>query len=241
VVDAIAAARAVLSGEPATRPSPDGTERAASRSVRPADPQADRYLCGVPDPSRGRQAWTTSPALRGANSPRASKLFRTSSTGVVIRLARITTATPPEPVACKGVGPDTASTLLVAAGDNRTGSRSSGRSLCGRSPVPVNSGQTQIRYWLSSGRDRQANGTMAHRDRPPWHRPRTSDYIGARVEDGKTRPRRTSPPGPSRRARAPSGRAHDASLPPRRRRSGTRRMRRRRAPHDARVDQMPNT
>ena len=109
---------------------------------------------------------------------------------VVIRLARITTATAPELVACKGVGPDTASTLLVAAGDNahRLSSERAFASLCGSSPVPVNSGQTQNRYRLNRVGDRQANAAL-------WRiaivrmgtDPRTSDYIARRVKEGKTK------------------------------------------------------
>ena len=55
-------------------------------------------------------------------------------------------------------------------------------------PVPVNSGQTQNRYRLNRGGDRQANAAL-------WRiaivrmgaDPRTSDYIARRVKDGKTK------------------------------------------------------
>jgi transposase len=54
--------------------------------------------------------------------------------------------------------------------------------------VPVNSGQTQNRYRLNRGGDRQANAAL-------WRiaivrmstDPRTSDYIARRVKDGKTK------------------------------------------------------
>jgi len=61
----------------------------------------------------------------------------------VARLRRITTALAPDLVAKRGVGPDTASTLLLTAGDNpnRLHHERAFASLVGSSPVPANSGQ----------------------------------------------------------------------------------------------------
>jgi len=66
-------------------------------------------------------------------------------TQVRLRLARITEHTAPDLVALKGVGPDVASALLLAAGDNpqRLSSERSFASLCGTSPVQASSGKTK--------------------------------------------------------------------------------------------------
>ncbi len=48
---------------------------------------------------------------------------------VALRLRRITLAVAPELVALPGVGPDTASTLLITVGDNPSGSSANARSL----------------------------------------------------------------------------------------------------------------
>ena len=60
-----------------------------------------------------------------------------------------------------GVGPDTASDLLVAAGSNpdRLHSEAAFASLCGVSPVPASSGKTN-RHRLNRGGDRQANAAL---------------------------------------------------------------------------------
>ena len=64
----------------------------------------------------------------------------------------------PALLAAKGVCPDTASVLLVAAGDNpgRMKSERSFAALCGASPVQASSGQT-LRHRLNRGGNRQAN------------------------------------------------------------------------------------
>jgi transposase len=60
-----------------------------------------------------------------------------------------------------GVGPDTASALLVAAGDNpqRLHSDAAFAALCGASPVEASSGKT-VRHRLNRGGDRQANNAL---------------------------------------------------------------------------------
>jgi len=106
-----------------------------------------------------------------------------------MRLARITARTAPHLIALKGVGPDVASALLLAAGDNpqRLSSERSFASLCGTSPVQASSGKTQ-RHRLNRGGDRHANAalwriTMVRlaSDR------RTKDYLTKRVADGKSK------------------------------------------------------
>ena len=68
-----------------------------------------------------------------------------------------------------GVGPDTASVLLVAAGDNpgRMKSEKSFAALCGASPVQASSGQI-VRHRLNQGGKQRA---VADRDHPDANRP----------------------------------------------------------------------
>ena len=108
----------------------------------------------------------------------------------VVRLRRITTELAPELVAMRGVGPDTASTLLLTAGDNpdRLRSERSFASLTGSCPVPATSGLIQKRYRLNRGGDRQANAAL-------WRiamvrlssDPTTREYLARRQTEGKTK------------------------------------------------------
>jgi transposase len=81
---------------------------------------------------------------------------------VTTRMRRITTALAPALVAKTGVGPDTAITLLITAGDNpeRLDHEKSFAALIGAAPIPVNSGQTQGRVRLNRGGDRDANSAL---------------------------------------------------------------------------------
>jgi transposase len=109
---------------------------------------------------------------------------------ITSRLRRITTATAPALVARHGIGPDTASTLLITAGDNpeRLGNERSFAALLGSSPIPVNSGQKQGRYRLNRGGDRDGNSAL-------WRiaivrmatDPDTRAYVERRMQDGKTK------------------------------------------------------
>lgn len=88
-----------------------------------------------------------------------------------------------------GVGPDSAATLLAAAGDNpgRLHSEAAYAALCGVSPVEASSGKTQ-RKRLNRGGDRQANAAL-HRiviSRIRWD-DRTRSYLDKRMSEGKTR------------------------------------------------------
>ena len=106
-----------------------------------------------------------------------------------LRLKRITEQVAPALTTLKGVGPDVASTLLLAAGDNpeRLANERSFASLCGVSPVQASSGKTH-RHRLNRGGDRQANAAL-------WRialvrlncDQRTKDYLAKRVSDGKSK------------------------------------------------------
>lgn len=88
----------------------------------------------------------------------------------------------------KGVGPDTAAILLVAAGDNpdRLISDSAFAALCGASPIEASSGKT-TRHRLNRGGNRQANHAL-------WRvvmvrltcDPDTKAYAARRRAEGKT-------------------------------------------------------
>jgi transposase len=73
-------------------------------------------------------------------------------------LDELTQATAPTLVALNGAGTQTASALLIAAGDNPSRLRSSASfaALCGVSPLDASSGRQQ-RHRLNRGGDRQAN------------------------------------------------------------------------------------
>lgn len=97
--------------------------------------------------------------------------------------------TAPHLAARIGVGTDTASALLVAAGDNpeRLRSEATFAHLCGASPIDASSGKQQ-RHRLNRGGDRQANSAL-------WKivltrmvcDPRTRAYIDRRMSEGLTK------------------------------------------------------
>lgn len=223
VVDAIAAARAVQSGDATATPkSHDGPVEAlralkmVQRSARKARTQALNQLHALvltaPEELRGklrgrknRDLITTCAAFRvRAEDDSLNSILRLSmrelaqrillledqNRTVRERMHRITTRLAPELVAKTGVGPDTAATLLITAGDNpgRLGHEKSFAALVGASPIPVNSGQTQGRVRLNRGGDRDANSAL-------WRivivrlatDQKTRDYVARRQSEGKTK------------------------------------------------------
>lgn len=104
-------------------------------------------------------------------------------------LDQLTATANPALRAANGVGADTASILLVAAGDNpeRLHSDASFAALCGASPIEASSGKI-IRHRLNRGGNRQANHAL-------WritlvrlrHDPETRAYAERRQAEGKTR------------------------------------------------------
>jgi transposase len=77
-------------------------------------------------------------------------------------LTEVVNDTAPLLVGLYGVGTDTPTTLLVAAGDNpaRLHSERSWAHLCGVCPFPAGSGKTDGRHRLNRGGDRQANAAL---------------------------------------------------------------------------------
>ncbi len=89
----------------------------------------------------------------------------------------------------RGIGPDTAATLLITASDNpdRLRSETSFAALCGVNPQQASSGKT-TRHRLNRGGDRQANAALYRitLSRLRWDT-RTRDYLARRITEGKTR------------------------------------------------------
>jgi transposase len=104
------------------------------------------------------------------------------------RITAAVTAHSPQLLRSNGVGPDTAATLLITAGDNpaRLGSEAAFAALCGVSPVEASSGKTQRRR-LNRGGDRQANAALYRitLSRLRWDH-RTRAYLARRIAEGRT-------------------------------------------------------
>lgn len=95
----------------------------------------------------------------------------------------------PSLLSVNGVGPLTAATLLVAAGDNpeRLATKASFAALAGAAPIPASSGQ-RTRHRLSRGGNRHANAAL-HRIvllRIRHREPRTLAYFARRRAEGLT-------------------------------------------------------
>ena len=112
----------------------------------------------------------------------------------IIRIAtrhrQLLQTTAPRLLAITGVGPDTATALLLAAGDNprRLCSNASFAALLGASPIPASSGKTN-RHRLNRGGDRHGNSTL-------WRivmvrmasQPATRAYVERRTKEGPSKP-----------------------------------------------------
>jgi transposase len=108
---------------------------------------------------------------------------------VKVLLAGLVAETAPELLARSCIGVDTASALLVAAGDNpeRLRSERTFAHLCGVSPIDASSGKNE-RHRLNRGGDRQANAAL-------WrivltrirYDPKTQAYFERRVAEGLTK------------------------------------------------------
>ena len=105
------------------------------------------------------------------------------------QIRRLCTQANPALLAAHGVGPHTAASLLVAAGDNpgRMSSEAAFAALCALSPVQASSGRT-VRHRLNRGGNRQANNALwriaTTRIRTD---PRTKEYVTRRHAEGKKR------------------------------------------------------
>ena len=105
-----------------------------------------------------------------------------------ITLAALTQTVAPRMLARHGVGPHTAATLLLTAGDNPSRLRNEAAlaALCGVSPIEASSGPI-VRHRLNRGGDRQANNALwtiaLTRMRGD---DRTKAYVRKRTQQGHT-------------------------------------------------------
>ena len=101
-------------------------------------------------------------------------------------IRRLTRTAAPALVDGFGIGPDTAATLLIAAGSNpdRLHSEAAFASLCGVNPIPASSGKTN-RHRLNRGGHRHANAAL-HRIVVVRLRyeERTQAYMRRRITEG---------------------------------------------------------
>ena len=104
-------------------------------------------------------------------------------------IQRLTRTAAPALVDGFGIGPDTAATLLTAAGSNpdRLHSEAAFASLCGVNPIPASSGKTN-RHRLNRGGHRQANAAL-HRIVVVRlrHDERTQAYMRRRTTEGMSK------------------------------------------------------
>ncbi len=105
------------------------------------------------------------------------------------RMTTVITAHCPELLQRPSIGPETAATLLITAGDNpqRLSSEQSFAALCGTSPVEASSGKTE-RHRLNRGGNRQANRAlhMIVISRLRWDA-QTREYMQRRTAEGKSK------------------------------------------------------
>jgi hypothetical protein len=222
VVDAIAAARAVISGQARVTPkSHNGAVEAlralhtVHRSARKARTQARNQLHALvltaPDPVRARlrslgnrQLLATCAGYRPADGADLTTITKLALRELAVRIRDLDAqigrlqrrrrdlvhATAPRLVAVYRVGPDTATALLLAAGDNpqRLGSDRSFAALLGASPIKASSGKTD-RHRLNRGGDRHGNSAL-------WRivitrmatQPATRAYVEHRTKEGMSTP-----------------------------------------------------
>jgi transposase len=105
------------------------------------------------------------------------------------QIARLVAEAVPALATLRGVGTDTAASLLVAVVDNpdRLKSEASFARLCGVAPVPASSGKT-VRFRLNRGGNRDANRALhvLALGRMSWDE-RTREYVARRTAEGKSK------------------------------------------------------
>jgi transposase len=146
-----------------------------------------RHCADLPDTTPTDVATATRYTLR--RLARRIQTLTTEERELQQQITAVLNTHPPQLFQRNGIGPDSASALLVAAGDNpdRMRTEASFAALCGVSPVEASSGKTRRRR-LNRGGDRRANAalyrialTRARTDQ------RTRDYLDRRTAQGRTR------------------------------------------------------
>jgi transposase len=156
----------------------------------------DRYQTGLVNeaaamrPRSGSDpvAYTTNLVIR--NLARRIQGLTTEMGTIDQALITLIGETAPSLLELHGLGPDTAASLLVTAGDNpeRLRSERSWAALCGVTPIPASSGRV-TRYRLNRGGDRNANAAL-HRivlTRMSSHQ-QTRRYVTRRRTEGLSTP-----------------------------------------------------
>jgi transposase len=106
-----------------------------------------------------------------------------------VHLDRLVAQVAPELLSLAGIGTDSATTLLIVAGDNpqRLGSEASFANLCGVSPIEASSGKV-VRHRLNRGGNREANRALYMICLARMRRdPRTQEYVARRTQEGKSK------------------------------------------------------
>lgn len=220
--DAIAAARAVISGEASGIPKTGNGPVEAIRALRIARSSAikartqaanqirDLIRTGPDDlrdrlhPLTTRQRVETCSRLRITDRHTTADIACRTALRILAkrhqalsrevgeltgRLDDLVKATAPTLCSLKGVGPDVAAKLLIAAGDNpeRLRNEAAFAALCGASPLDASSGKQQ-RHRLNRGGDRQANNALWTIAMVRMHSdPRTQHYAERRTKEGLTK------------------------------------------------------
>ena len=144
--------------------------------------RAARFRCG--DSSDPAEA--TKVALR--TLARQHQMLTTDLDALRSRLDELTAQANPALRHALGIGPDVASILLVAAGDNpeRLTTDAGFAARCGASPVEASSGK-HVSHRLNKGGNRDANHALWRivMVRMTCHQP-TKDYVARRRSEGKT-------------------------------------------------------
>lgn len=215
LIDAEAAARAVMSGE-ATGAPKSGDDLAEVIRVLRVDRQTAinsmrALLVTAPEDLRTQlraldkdRLIAAAARLRPGEARTVTNSIKTSLRGLARRcqhldgeiaqhdaeLEALVRVAAPELVELFGFGTDTAGQLIVTAGDNPERLRSDAgfSMLCGASPKPAGSGKTSGHHRLDRGGDRQANAALYRVAlvRMRWHQP-TRYYVARRPQEGKTR------------------------------------------------------
>ncbi len=144
---------------------------------------AAAFRPGDPLSPRGTVKW----AMR--NLARRAEQLRADVKEIDRMITTLVNQTAPDLLDEHGVGPDSASTLLIAAGNNphRLRSKAAFAKLCGVAPIEASSGE-HTRHRLSRAGDRQANAALYRivvvRMK---HDSDTHAYIARRRSEGKTK------------------------------------------------------
>jgi transposase len=221
-LDALAAARAVLSGEASGQAkSRDGWVEAlrvllvAKRSARTARVKAltqmRQVVYSAPEELRAklrglpisafvpkcqglRPSRATDPVCAATKASLSSLAHRVGDLEAELEeldalITPVVKSNAPALLAIRGVGIDTAASLLVAAGDNpeRLRSEAAWAHMCGVSPLEASSGKV-TRHRFNPGGNRQANSAL-------WHivitrlasDPASQAYMERRVKEGRSK------------------------------------------------------